>query len=184
MSRQFIKLFLLLLFSSCAIPFSSKTGTIYKLQCLETGKVYIGRTTVGTERAVKQNVKLFKAYKRGTIKDYTSMYEVMTNDNYNVTVLEEVYKLANDTDFLMRLKKRQRFYLEQYDNAVNKKIPSRTDMEYHEEHRDHYSQYSKVYYKKHRDTLLQKVNKYQQRIKSSFHTCKICGVAYKLPSLH
>ena len=119
---QFL-LFIILLFS---ISLALKTGTIFKLQCQVTGKVYIGRTTVEIEKAMVMNSKNYNQHKRGCYKTNNRLFEVIANKDYNVAILEIVYELANDTDFLRKLLKRQRYHIEQYDTAVNKVIPSRT----------------------------------------------------------
>ena len=178
-SNQLTLLLLFIVLLSSVISFSLKTSTIYKLQCQITGKVYIGTTTRGIERAMKQNIYFFKAYKRGTLKTYSSMYEVVINENYNVTVLEEVHNFANDTDFLTRLKKRQKFYLEQYDEAVNKHIPLRTGKEYYVENRDHYSQYNKNYYKANEQAISQQ----RRKQRSPKTNCKVCNSEVKVGSL-
>ena len=63
-----------------------------------------------------------------------------------MTILEIIYELANDKDFLMTLKKRKRFYIEKYGNAVNKLIPSRTIKEYYVDNIDHKLQYQKQHW--------------------------------------
>ena len=69
-----------------------KTGTIYKVHCQVTGKVYIGRTTMEIDKAMRQNIKFLEAYKRGTHKREQSLFEVMANNDYNVTRLGLVSK--------------------------------------------------------------------------------------------
>ena len=188
----FLLLFILLL--SYVISLDLKIGTVFKLHCQVTGKVYIGKTTVGIERAVKNKIKLFDAHKRGAYKSNDSVFEIFAHNNYNVTILEIIYKLANDTDFPLKLRKLQRFYIDENDNLVNKYVPSRTNKEYYFENFDHYRQYKKEYYENNREAMLQqnKVNYWDKRVSilkqkrvyysriKSFRqqkvTCEVCGV--------
>ena len=74
---RFISLlsFILLLFS--ALSLILRTGTIYKVHCQITRKVYIGRTTVGVDKAMKKNKNIFDAYKRGVYKSNDTVFVVL-----------------------------------------------------------------------------------------------------------
>ena len=121
---------------------------------------------MGVDKAMKNNKSRFNALKRGTCRNNTSMYEVIANKDYNVTVLEEVYKLANDTDFSLTLRKRQRFHIEKYVNAVNKHIPSRTYKQYYEKNKGAHSLTMKGYYQR------------VKPLRTKTITCEICGGDY------
>ena len=183
---HFILLLLLILLLSPAISLDLKTGTIYKVQCRVTGNIFIGRTTIGISEAMRLNKSYYERYKRGTLKEERSLFEVLVNNDYNVTVLEEIYKLANDTDFLIKLTKMQKFYIELYDTAVNKKMPSRTMKEWVVENLDHISQQRKEHYEENKEAALQQQRAYRTRVKSSPRrkiTCEVCRVEINLSSL-
>ena len=178
-SFQFILILIFILLLSSIKSLDVKTGTIYKLQCQVTAKVYIGRTTAPIEKAMKKNKDNFKHYTRVTHKKETSLFELMANNNYNVTILDVIYKLANDTDFSLRLRKLQRFYIEKSGNAVNKYKPSRTKKEYYVDNIDHKLQYRKEHYEDNRESELQQKKQYYQRIRAQLLekvTCEVCGV--------
>ena len=156
---QFILVSLFTLLTSFVISFDLKTGIIYMIQCQITGKVYIGRTTREIDKAMMKNKSRFESYKRGSYKSNDRIFQVITNKDYNVTILEIIYELENDTNFLKTLLKQQRLYIEQY-NSVNKNVPSRTKKEYYVDNIDN-------------------ILKYRQRIKPSMQrmvTCEVCGV--------
>ena len=157
---QFILLLLFVLLLSSAISLDIKTGTIYKLHCQVTGKVYIGSTTVAIDKAMKLNKSCFERYKRGKYKDNLSIFDVMANNDYNVTILELIHELANDTNFTLKLRKLQKFYINENANAVNKYIPTRTKKEYYVENIDHKLQYQNGYYKDNRGVISQKKRVY------------------------
>ena len=166
MKLDIVFLFFLLLL--CIIlSISLKTGTIYKVQCQKTAKVYIGRTTIEIERAIQNIINSFDSYKRGTRKYALGPFKVIANKDYNVTILEELYKLANDTDFSLTLRKRQRFYLEQNANTVNKNKPSRPIKVCMQE-----------YYQLNKEAHSLSMKKYYQRVKplrTKTIICDICG---------
>ena len=174
-NRQFLLSLLFIFILSSAKSLSLRTGTIYKLQCQVTGKVFIGRTTIDIDQAIKNTIKNFNIFERND-----RVFEVLANKDYNVTILEIIYELANDKD----LRKRQRFYIDQYDSAVNKCIPTRTKKEYDKDNRDRFSQLSKNYYEENRESVLQrqKVN-YQQNKLLQKVICEVCGGTYTTASL-
>ena len=191
---QFIISLLFILLISSVISLDLRTGTICKIQCQLTGNFFIGSTTIGIEKAMRLNKNSYECYKRGNYKSNDSIFEVMANKDYNVTILEIINELANDADFLIKLKKRKRFYVEQFYNAVNKYTPLRTKKEWVEVNRDNISQYRKEYYDENREAELQKskvyyANKseailkkrrsYYPRIRAQLLekvTCEVCGV--------
>ena len=201
-SFQLILLPLFILLFSTVISLNSKIGTVYKLQCQITGKIYIGRTTAPIDLAIRSNLSNFKRYNHGTYKNKDSCFEVLANKDYNVTVVEIIYKLSNDTDFSLKLRKLQRFHVDQYDDVVNKRKPSRTKREYYVEKIDNILEYKKTYYENNREVMSQqnKENYWDKResllkqkkvryqlIKSSLLqkvTCEVCGGECAMVSLY
>ena len=172
---QFIVSLLFVLLLSSATPLALKTGTIYKIHCQVTGKIYIGRTTIGVEQAMRKNKNKFECYRRGTDYSHDTVFEVLVNNNYNVTILHEIQNLTNDTE----LRKQQRYYIEQYVESVNKYIPCRTRKEYNADNHDHLLQSYRNYRRDHRDTILPKMRAYMLRNKPRLTQkviCEICGV--------
>ena len=178
---RFILLLLFILLLTCVISLVMRTGTIYKLQCQITGKFYIGSTTRGIEKAVRELNNNFKCYKRGKYKSSDSVFEVFAHNNYNVTILEIIHELANNTNFSLKLRKLQRIYIDEYDNVVNKYIPSRTKKEYRADHRDHYIQRSKKYNKKSKEAIeLKRIERYQREksLGTNKFMCDLCNKVF------
>ena len=174
-SSQIILALLFISLLSSVLSLSLRTGTIYKLLCQVTGKIYIGRTTVEISEAMRLNKSMFERYKLGTFKSFVGFFEVMANKDYNVTILEIIHELANDTDLM----KRQRYYIEQYDNTVNKIRPSRTKKEYRAVNRDHYLQLYKKYREENKEAIHQKAREQYPRVRSlrlAKLTCDVCGI--------
>ena len=178
-SFQFIlSLFFISLLSS-DVTLALKAGIIYKLTCQITGKVYIGRTTREIEIAMRDNNSKCLGYKRGVYKSNDSIFQVISNKAYNITILEEMSRLLNDTDFQLTFKKRHRFYIEQHDDAVNKIIPLRPNKEYRQDNRDHFSQYIKKYHEYNKEAIAQNRKEYYnlrlKPLRSQKVACEVCG---------
>ena len=182
----FLVLFLLFVLLFSVISLSLRTGTIYKVQCRVTGKVYIGRTTIEIERAMKNQIKLFEKYSLNNTKRYLSIFEVLAYNAYNVTILDEVRHLTNDEAF----RKLHRKYLEQHDDVANKQLPARTMKEYRRDNNDYYKQYRQVnrdyfrrYHKKYYENNKEKLSNYTKEYRRrNYHLisqklpCYVCGI--------
>lgn len=184
MNSQFNLLLLFIFLLTFAISFD--LGTIYKIHCQTTGKVYVGRTTRRIEKAIQTVKNSFDVLQRGTDQGHGSVLDIFANNNYNVTILEVVPRLSNDTDFSLKLRKLQRFYIDQYDAAINKVKPSRSQKEYQAVNRDNISRLNKKYREKNREVVSQRMNEYYQENKSRLLqkvTCNICGGKHLKSSL-
>ena len=115
------------------------------------------------ERTLQDKKYRFKYFKKGTYRANEGTFEILTNNNYTVTILENVPRQVNDAEFKLILKKRQRFYVDQY-NTVNKIIPLRTDYEYYLDNCEHINKLN---------------NERRRRNHSQMLTCDVCGVEYK-----
>ena len=74
---------------------------------------------------MKINLSRFKAYKRDTTKNNYPLYDLLSDDSYNVTVLETIPHNSNesDLDFQNNLKQLQRNYIQEYStDAANNQI--------------------------------------------------------------
>ena len=96
-----------------------QNGKIYRIDCLSTGKVYIGSTTKETvAKRLAEHVSKFKQWKAGK-SNYTS-FQIIEQGNYKITLIE-LYP-CNSKDELSR---REGFYIRSME-CVNKVIPNRT----------------------------------------------------------
>ena len=93
---------------------------IYKLVSSQTDKIYIGSTTE------KLLCSRFSTHKRDyKNKNTHSSYELIKYDDCKIVLIEN-YSCDNRQDLL----KRERYYIENNNNCVNQKLPSRTIEEY------------------------------------------------------
>ena len=114
-------------------------GKIYKI--VGDGKVYIGSTCEKLlSKRLGGHVADYKRFLNGK-REYISSYEVLKNNNYYIELLESCSCNTKD-----ELHVRERFWIEQLD-CINKRVPSRT---YEES-----LQYSKIYYEKNADKILE-----------------------------
>jgi hypothetical protein len=106
-----------------------QNGKVYRLDCLTTGKVYIGSTCHPTvAQRLAEHVSRFKKWKAGN-KYYTSSFEVLEQENYKITLVE-LYPCDSKDELTSR-----EGYFIRTTECVNKYIAGRTVKEYYEEHK-------------------------------------------------
>ena len=137
--------------------FNSK---IYRIYDDLTNICYIGSTCESLlSRRLAQHKSGYKRYLRGLVH-YNTCYKVLENNNYTISLLESVNCTCKDD-----LLKRERYYIDNTENVVNKNLPSRTKKEYYKDNKEriiiqiinnrnnnieNYRQYQKEYQKKYR----------------------------------
>jgi hypothetical protein len=117
-----------------------KLAKIYKIECLQTGQVYIGSTT---QRYVCQRLGSH-AHESRTARNNCTSHQILERNNYSVTVLETV---PVEDRF-----ERERYYIMNTPNVVNKIVPHPKDYDPVEAARVA----SKKYYDKNRDSQKRK----------------------------
>jgi hypothetical protein len=137
-----------------------KTGTIYKLMSENSNKCYIGSTTRKLKERLSQHKHNYKRYLNGGYH-YVTSFDIVECGETFIIELERV--VGNKKAILAR----ERYYIENTTNAVNKNIAGRTDSEYYTENKEKIREYKQEYYKlnheKNKEKLLAK------------NICDICG---------
>jgi hypothetical protein len=123
---------------------------IYRIVCNETGKQYIGATTIALSTRLCQHKKLFKDNRSGSSK------EVLKSGNYNIVLIED-YPCERREQLLQR----ERYYIETTD-CVNKIIPLRTAHEWYEDNKEKYIARQTVWNNNNKD----KLKEYQKTFKT------------------
>jgi hypothetical protein len=129
-------------------------GKIYKVFIEdEPNKVYIGSTTLHLE---------VRLYYHTSIKNTTSNKILNDTKNAKIELLEE-YPCSCKKE----LETREKHWMDQYPNRVNKNIPARTEAEkrelakqYREENREKITEIKKEYYEANKEKILERVNIY------------------------
>jgi len=96
-----------------------QNGKIYKVTCLTSNKCYIGSTTSTLKRRLWNHTS---EYKRKRL--YYSIFEIFDGCNWKEELLENY-----PCDSRYELEERERYWIENTKNAVNKIIPTRTGKE-------------------------------------------------------
>jgi len=124
-------------------------GKIYKVICSETGRVYVGSTTVTLSRRMTNHRALSNT--------------AMTKDFIDGKIfLIEDYPCERKEQLLSR----ERFFIESMD-CVNKIIPTRTKKEYRQEKHEQIVTQNKEYYKKNKELILIKCKDYREKNKET-----------------
>lgn len=149
-------------------------GKIYRLDCLSTGKCYIGSTAQPTlAKRLGDHVSGYKNWVKGGKYHFVSSFEIIKNDNYKITLIEAFPCNSKD-----QLTQRERYWTNEI-QCVNKYRNQGIwnelgEKEYwkkrREANRDSLTEYQKQY----RDTNADKLKAY----KALSYTCE-CGSCIK-----
>lgn len=140
-------------------------GKIYKIQCNQTKKMYIGSTCeYFLEKRLLGHKTIYQRYKENKTKNYLTSFEILENNNYEIILMEK-YPCTNKNE----LHQRERYYIEN-NECVNKKIPLRTNKEYYEYKKDSIIQYHKDYYINNKNIINEKYKLYYQKNRDKIST--------------
>jgi hypothetical protein len=155
-------------------------GKIYKIVCNSSGKCYIGSTINTIKDRLDKHKCHYKKYLEGDYNFLTS-FEILKNGNYQILLLDEV-KCESFKD----LYEKERYYIENSVECVNKNIPNRNQNEikeyqkqWRENHRDEMREYlkewrenNKEYFKNYYNTKKEKFSQYNQQNKEKIKEYK------------
>lgn len=123
----------------------AQTGLIYKLTCKNTLKTYYGSTSGSILNRLCEHEQKFKRGVRHSSAD------IIEGGNYAIEELELIdYEDKNE------LRDRERFYITNDKNCINKNIPNRTSQDWHKANPN----YNKVYYENNKDKHRQYMRAY------------------------
>ena len=133
----------------------TKQGKIYKLVSFQTDKCYIGSTTI---RYLSQRLTQHKSdVKRNRP---ISSIEIAKFDDCEIVLIENYP--CND---FYELRARERYWIEQEPNCVNKMFPTRTKKEYRDLNKEVIQAQCKEYYNNNTDKVKKKRMEYYAKIK-------------------
>jgi hypothetical protein len=148
-------------------------GKIYKIVCNKTGNTYIGSTCEKLSNRLAHHRRAYKYYLNAN-KMYSTSFEVLKNDDYNIVLIEEVNCKNKD-----QLLSRERFYIDSI-SCVNKCKPTRTVKQWCEENKDKIKQMKqekagiikeqmKKYREVHKEHIRQRTKEYKERNKDKIN---------------
>jgi len=145
-------------------------GIIYKLCCndLNIKEIYVGSTCNFTRR------KYGHKWSCNNEKDRNHnicVYQYIRNnggwDNWDMIMIQE-----HPCENKRQLERRERFWIESLNPALNKQIPSRTKKEYYTDNKQGISEYKKEYREKNKDKIFEKKKKYRENNKQEIREKK------------
>ena len=147
------------------MPINYKQGKIYKIVDNTSDKIYIGSTCEPTlARRLEGHVSHHKSYLRGASKQYTTSYQILENNDYEIILIESYPCKSKD-----QLHARERYHIEN-NECVNQVIPTQTDKEYRAKHAEKIEQYRvskaekmREYQRKYREQNQDKFKQYHQK---------------------
>ena len=154
-------------------------GKVYKIVCDTTKKIYIGSTTLQLCKRLATHKNDLINYNNGK-KRYSTSYEILENDNYQIVLLENV-KSNNREELLQR----ERFYIENME-CVNRCIPIRGKTEkkkmekiakqqYEEKNKESIRKRKQNYYQAKKEYILERCKNYREKTDRTEKVMCICG---------
>ena len=144
------------------MPVDYKKGKIYKIECQETNRVYVGSTCQPTVAArLKGHVKCNKQYKQGS-GGCVSSYSILDTGNYRCTLICNFPCESKD-----ELTAHEATWIRKYRNdcdcvCVNVGIPGRTNKEWREDNKEAIKEKDKQCYEAHKESIKQRVGQYHK----------------------
>jgi len=139
-----------------------KNGKIYKIECQETNRIYIGSTCQPTVAGrLRGHVQHKKQYEKGNKLRYLSSFIILETGNYKCLLVCNYPCNTKD-----ELTAKEAEYIKQYRNddmyeCVNINIPGRTSTEYYEDNKDRILERYKQYYEDNKGMVLEQNKQYR-----------------------
>ncbi len=135
---------------------------IYKIVDNTNSQCYIGSTIESLRRRLSKHRAHYKQFQNNK-KNYISSFEILKNDNYDIILLEEFSCETKE-----QLHARERYWIEKTE-CVNMLIPSRTDEEWRELHRDDKREYDKQYRENNKEKINERGKQYRENNKEKIN---------------
>ena len=133
-------------------------GKIYRIYCNVSKKNYVGSTCNTLIQRLSSHKSDFKRYLEGK-RDFTTSFDIIEKNDFNIFLIKDTP--CNNKQELLKF---ERFYIENTENCVNKKIPTRTIKEYNHLNRE---KLKEKYEKTKKNITYRKIND-TKKIKKNF----------------
>lgn len=158
-------------------------GKIYKIICDATDEIYVGSTT----QPLYKRLSTHKRHQH--IRNLTSKI-LFEKGNCEIILIED-YPCERKE----QLHARERHYIENLGNVINKTIPTRTDKEYYVDNKEKIKEKDKQYYENNKEHIIERSRKYKrdnkEKIKEHYDKyqslricCLNCGSEINTKSLN
>jgi hypothetical protein len=124
-----------------------KNGKIYKLVSFLTDSIYIGSTTQSLAVRKAGHKRAYKHFLKGRYCNMSS-FELIKNEDVEIILVENFPCSSKE-----ELHKRERYFIENTENCVNKVIPTRTDKEWREENKENIQKFMKEWREKNKEKI-------------------------------
>ena len=100
-----------------------QNGKIYKIISNNTTNLYIGSTTKNLSARISEHASHYKAWQNGKYH-YMRAFELIKEGDYQIVLIENFPCNSKE-----ELRKRERYYIENSENCINKCLPCQTRAE-------------------------------------------------------
>lgn len=125
------------------------TFLIYKISSELTELKYVGSTKKKIGERLKQHIKNYKKNLKGKYQ-YVTSFEIIKEGNFKIELLEEC---EEEHRYI-----RERYWIENTENVVNKVIPGRTDAEYYQDNKEKINKRCSNYRENNKDKICEKID--------------------------
>ena len=126
-----------------------ENGKVYMIESASAGLIYYGSTCMPLAKRLHAHREGYKRYQNGKSHFVTS-YKVLDFEDHKIVLVEEV-ECANKQQLLAR----EAHYIRTTE-CVNKKIPGRTIIEYHQDNKQMLSEKQRQYNEANKEIILEK----------------------------
>ncbi len=120
---------------------------IYKIESSNFINVYIGSTIRKLSVRLASHRSALKRYLMGKDVNYCRSYDILAFGNYKIELIEMCSKTDRD--------ERERWWIDNTPNTVNKLIPGRTLIEWYQDHKEEIKEYQQ----KNKEKISERKNK-------------------------
>jgi len=146
------------------MPVDYSKAKLYKIQSLQTDKIYIGSTCQELHKRLNDHRRKYKTYLNDKRK-YITSFDILQYDDHKIYLIEE-YPCVNKMELerregeLMKLNKK---------DIVNKVIAGRTVKEYQTDNKDVIKERCKKYYEVNKNKMNDRTNTYRKTKKDEIN---------------
>lgn len=157
-------------------------GKVYELTSIHTNEKYIGSTCEKyLSGRLGSHVRTYKRYLAGK-SHFVRSFDILKYGDYQINLVES-FPCENNDELLAR----ERYWIHNTDNCINRNIPGRTGKEYYEAEKERIKEYQAGYRATNRELIRVKdANRYQANKESlrvrraAIYLCEICNSSIRV----
>ena len=144
---------------------------------LDVKDIYVGHTTDFRKRKNHHKASCCNTnYRHHNLYVYQYIREHGGWDNWYMILIETL-----ECSDKLEAKRIERKFIEELSASLNKQVPTRSNKEWFDEHKEHRKEYKKAFHEKNKEQIKEKLRDLYKANKEHLeqkHACEICGGSY------